>query len=282
MPSFDTAEPVELDIDLSVGHVDVLAEDRPDATAEVVPTDSAKAGDRSLAEAATIVFDGRRLRVVVPKRISIFGRSDSVDLRVIVPTGSDVAVRSAYGAVRLRGSLGRTRVEAKYGAVSIERTADLDLKAPYGDVDVQAVGGRLDLEAGHSRTRIGDVRGEAHVRASHGSVDLGTTHGAVDARLSGALSIETALADVTARSAHGALRIGAAAGGVIRLENGYAEVEVGVPAGTAAWVDATSEHGSVRNELTSGPAAEATERTVELHLSSTWADVRVRRAAAFA
>jgi hypothetical protein len=282
MPAYETSQPIELDVDLSVGHIDVVAEDRADAVAEVLPTNPGKPGDRSRAESATIDFDGRRLRVTVPRRMNLFGRNDSVDLRVLMPTGSDVDIRSAYGVVRLRGEVGRAKVDAKYGTVAIDRTGDLDLSAPYGEVDVREVGGRLDLEAGHSRTRIGSVAGEARIRAAHGSVDLGVTHGAVDARLSGALTIDTALADVTARSAHGALRIRSAVAGTIRLENGYADVEVGVPDGTAAWLDASSEHGAVRNELTAGPGPEDAESTVELHLSSSWADVVVRRAAAFA
>lgn len=282
MPAFETSQPIELDVDLPVGHIDVVAEDRTDAVADVLPTDPDRSGDRSLAQSAVVEFDGTRLRVSVPRRMNLFGRNDSVDLRVVVPTGSDVDIRSAYGAVRLRGRVGRARIEAKYGTVGIDRTDDLDLSAPYGEVDVREVGGRLDLEAGHSRTRIGSVVGEARIRAAHGSVDLGVTHGAVDARLSGALTIDTALADVTARSAHGVLRIRSAVAGVVRLENGYADVEVGVPDGTAAWLDASSEHGAVRNELTAGPGPEDAESTVELHLSSSWADVVVRRAAAFA
>jgi len=283
MPVYETSEPVSLHVDLAVGHIDVVGEDRPDVLAEVVPTHPDRAGDRALAESASITFDGHRLQVVVsPRRRSLIGRNDSVDVRIAVPSGSDAEVRSAYGAVRLRGVLGRTRVDAKYGTVGIDRTGDLVLAAPYGEVDVREVGGRLELEAGHSRTRIGSVGGDARIRAAHGSVDLGVTHGSVDARLSGALTIETALGDVSAQSAHGALRIGAATTGVVRLVNGYADVEVGVPAGTAAWIEAVAEHGAVRNELAAGPAAEETERTVELHLTSAWADVVVRRAAAFA
>lgn len=282
MPAYPTSQPIELDVDLAIGHVEVVAEARDDAVADVLPTDPAKAGDRSLAESATIAFDGTRLRISVPRRMSLFGRTDSVDLLVRVPTGSAVDVRSAYGAVRLRGDVGRARVDAKYGTVTIERTDDLQLSCPYGEADVREVRGRLDLEAGHSRTRIGSVGGDATIRASHGSVDLGVTHGVVDARLSGALTIDTALADVTARSAHGALRIRSAASGIMRLDNGYAEVEVGVPDGTAAWLDASSEHGTVRNELVAGAGPDEAERTVELHLSSAWADVVVRRAAAFA
>jgi hypothetical protein len=282
MPVFEAPGPVELDVDVAVGHVEVHAEDRSDVLVEVVPSNPRKAGDRSLADGAVVEFDGNRVHVAVQRRMNLFGRTDSVDVRVSLPTGSAADIDSAYGAVRLRGTLGRTRVRAKYGTVDIDRVGDLDLFAPYGEADVREVRGRLDLDAGHGRVRIGSVAGESRVRAAHGSVDLGVTHGPVDARLSGALTIETALTDVSARSAHGVLRIGAATSGTVRLENGYAEIEVGVPAGTAAWVDAASAHGVVRNELTAGAAADDSERTVELHLSSSWADVVVRRAAASA
>ena len=281
MPVFETSQPVALDVDVATGHVEIVGEDRSDVVAEVTPSNEGRSGDRSLADAATIDSDGARVVVRVPRRMNLFGRNDSVDVRVAVPLGSRVEVSSAYGTVRLRGRLGAARVDAKYGTVTIDEVGDLVLAAPYGEVDVREVGGRLDLDAGHSRVRIGAVRGEAHLRAAHGSIDIGVAHGPVQARLSGALTIETALSDVSARSAHGVLRIGAATTGTVRLENGYADVEVGVPAGTAAWVDATSAHGTVRNELTAGAAASETERTVELHLSSDWADVVVRRSRAF-
>jgi hypothetical protein len=281
MPVFDSGGPVDLDVDVAVGHVEVLAEDRSDVLVEVTPSNPKKTGDRSLADGAVVDFDGLRVRVVVGRRMNLFGRTDSVDVRVALPTGSTAAIDSAYGAVRVRGTLGRTRVHAKYGAVGIDAVGDLDLVAPYGEADVREVGGRLDLDAGHGRVRIGSVAGESRIRAAHGSVDLGVAHGPVDARLSGALTIGTALTDVTARSAHGVLRIGAATSGTVRLENGYADVEVGVPAGTAAWIDASSAHGVVRNELTAGPSAAETERTVELHLSTDWADVVVRRSSVF-
>jgi hypothetical protein len=282
MPVFETSQPVELDIGVANGHVDIVAEDRSDLVAEVIPSNPGRSGDRSLAESATVEFDGRRLVVRVPRRMNLIGRSDSVDVRIAAPLDAKVTVRSSYGAVRLRGRVGEAQIDAKYGTVTIDRVRDLRLTVPYGEVDVREVNGRLDLESGHSTVRIGTVRGEAHLRAAHGSIELGVAQGPVEARLSGALTIETAMADVTARSAHGVLRIGAATAGTVRLENGYADVEVGVPAGTAAWVDATSAHGTVRNELTAGAAADETERTVELHLSSDWADVVVRRSRAFA
>ena len=52
----------------------------------------------------------------------------------------------------------------------------------------------------------------------------------------------------------------------------------GGPPGTAAWIDAASAHGTVRNELTPDPEAAAMGRSVELRLRANWADIIIRRA----
>jgi hypothetical protein len=108
-------------------------------------------------------------------------------------------------------------------------------------------------------------------------MELGTAAGDVEVATSGSLTIDRALGDVTARSAHGAIRIREVSGGTIRLDNGHADVDVGVPTGIAAWIDASSANGRVLNELTPDPAAAASDRTVELHLYANHGNVIIRR-----
>jgi hypothetical protein len=279
MPAYESLGPIDAAINVSTGHVEVVASDRPDTIVEVSPTNPGRSGDVSLAREATVSFDNNRLHVRVPRRLKLLGQSDSVDVRVELPTGSRAEIGVAYGSLRVRGELGATRIVAKYGNVSADRVGDLTLESPYGEVDIAEVGGGLDVTAGHGHVRIGQVAGVARLRGSHGTLALGTTEGEVDVATSGPLTITRALGDVTARSAHGAIRVLEAQAGILRLENGYAEVEVGVPAGVAAWVDAASAHGVVRNELTPDPEAADTDRTIELHLRANWADVLIRRAA---
>ncbi len=279
MPAYESLAPIDADIDVSAGHVEVVASDRADTTVEVTPTSPGRSGDVSLAREATVAFENNRLRVRVPPRLRLLGPSGSVDVRIELPTGSRAEIESAYGSVRLRGEFGATRIIAKYGNVSADRLGDLVLVSPHGEVDIAEVDGRLDVTAAHGHVRIGRNAGAARLRGSHGTLTLGTTEAEVDVATSGPLTIERALGDVTARSAYGAIRVLEAEGGILRLENGYAEVEVGVPDGVVAWVDASSAHAAVRNELTPGPEAAGTDRTIELHLRANWADVLIRRAA---
>jgi hypothetical protein len=279
MPSYDVSGPIDLDIAVGVAFVDIVASDRPDAVVEIMPSKPGRSGDESLAREATVSFDSGRVRVKVPRRRNLFGRGDSVDVRCEVPTGSRVTIENAYGSVRARGVLGDCRIVAKYGGVTADTVANLVLNAPYGSTDITEVTGRLDATAGHGALRIAHVHGDARLRASHGTMELGTAAGHVEAATSGPLTIDLALSDVTARSAHGAIRIREVSGGTIRLDNGHADVDVGVPTGIAAWIDANSANGRVRNELTPDPAAAASDRTVELHLYANYGNVIIRRIA---
>jgi hypothetical protein len=278
MPAYESLAPIDADLNVSSGHVEVVASDRADTTVDVTPTNPGRPGDVALAREATVAFENNRLRVRVPPRNRLIGPNGSVDVRVELPTGSRAEIEASYGSVRVRGELGATRIVAKYGNVSADRVGDLALVSPHGEVDIAEVDGELDVKAAHGHVRIGRIAGAARLRGAHGALSLGTTEGEVDVATSGGLTIERALGDVTARTSYGAIRVLEAEGGILRLESAYQEVEVGVPFGVAAWVDAASAHGVVRTELAPGPEAAATDRTIELHLRANWADVLIRRA----
>jgi hypothetical protein len=279
MPRYEVSGPIDADIKLGVGHVEVIASDRTDAVVEIGPSRPGRSGDASLAREGTASFEGGRLRVNVPRRRNLFGQSDSVDVRVELTTGSLVTIETAYGSLSAHGVLGNCRFIAKYGNVSADTVGDLILEAPYGTVEIAEVTGRLDATTGYARARIDRILGDARFRGAHGTIELGTSAGDVDVATSGPLTIERALSDVTARSAHGQIRVREVNGGSIHLENAYGGIEVGVPAGIGAWIDAVSAHGRVRNELTPDPEAAASERSVELRLRSSYGDLRIRRAA---
>src|SRR4029450_11579941 len=88
-----------------------------DAVVEVVPSKPGRSGDESLAREPPVSLDSGRGRVKVPRRRILFGKSDSVDVRCEVPTGSRITIENAYGSVRARGVLGDCRIVAKYGGV---------------------------------------------------------------------------------------------------------------------------------------------------------------------
>jgi hypothetical protein len=63
MPSYDVSGPIDVDLNVGVGLVDVVASDRTDAVVEVSPSKPGRSGDESLAREAVVSFDGGLLRV---------------------------------------------------------------------------------------------------------------------------------------------------------------------------------------------------------------------------
>ena len=278
MPTFETPTTIILTVDVPMGYVEIAATDRDDTVVEVTPSNPKRSGDVQLASEATITFTDDTVAVRVPKKLSLFGPGDSVGVRIALPTGSAVTVDAAYATVRTTGELGESRVTSAYGAVTLQHTASLTVNSAHGEVDVHRVAGDLDATAGHGRLRVDRVDGEARIKGSYGDIGLGEVGGVIDARTSGGISVDRAGSDVSIRSAHGAIQVREVSGGTVRLENANALVQVGVPAGMAAWVDAASQHAAVRNELTAEPGPRADDRTVELRLRNNYGDIIIHRA----
>ena len=151
MPTFNTPGPIDLAINLQVGAIDVFASDRTDTVVTVSPTNPEKAVDRRGAEETTVDFDGQRLTVKGPRpRFSWIGPTESVDVKVELPTGSRLTAEIAVGGVRTVGRLGATRIKSSLGRVDLDTTGDLWLRASHGNATVgTADGGSRD----HGRPR---------------------------------------------------------------------------------------------------------------------------------
>ena len=116
MPTYNTPTPIDLAINLQVGAIEVVASDRTDTVVTVSPTNPAKAVDRRGAEETKVDFDGQRLTITGPRpRFSWIGPTESVDVKVELPTGSRLTAEIAVGGVRTVGRLGATRIKSSTG-----------------------------------------------------------------------------------------------------------------------------------------------------------------------
>ena len=280
MPRFDTPTPIDLAINLPVGAIEVVASDRTDTVVTVSPTNPDKAVDRRGAEETTVDFDGERLTITGPKpRLSWIGPTESVDITVELPAGSRLAGELAVGAVRTRGRLGATRVKASTGAVDLEHTSDLWLRASHGNAKVGTADGGVEVTADHGQIRLGTVTGDALLKASHGSITIGEAGGDVEAKLSyGDLEIGRAAASVAAKTAYGSIQLREVSAGAVHVESGFGQIAIGVKSGIPAWLDLSSKEGRVRNELDGEAAPAETERAVEVRARTQFGDITIERA----
>ena len=283
MPTYSTPTPIDLAINLQVGAIEVIASDRTDTVVTASPTNPGNAGDRRAAEETKVNFDGHRLSITGPRVylawIGPGAKTDSVDLRVELPTGSRLAAELSFGGARTSGRLGATRIKASGGSVEVDTTGDLWMRAGHGNATAARAEGSLEITADHGQIRVGTVTGDAILKASHGSIRIAESGGDLEAKLSyGDLEIAKALGSVAAKTAYGSVELLEISSGSIEVESGYGQITIGVHPGVAAWLDLSSKSGHVRNELAGDRAPEASEQTVAVRARTQFGDITIQRA----
>ncbi|MFC9977486.1 DUF4097 domain-containing protein [Spirillospora sp. NPDC127200] len=280
MPAFDTPEPITAEIDVYLGRVRIHAGDRADTVVEVRPSDPSTEASVQAAERTTVEFAGGRLLVKGPRPRGLAHLRSwrgSIDVTVDLPAGSRLEADVAADLIAT-GPLGRTALRSGYGDLHLEETGPLEAKATNGDISVERVNGPAEATASVGTIRIGTIDGPGTVKNSTGPILLGEATGDLQLKTAtGDITIDRALAGVSAKSAHGRIGIGAAVSGSLHLENGSGKVDVGIAAGTAAWLDLHSKNGVVRNALDSAESPETTDTVVEVHAHTDFGDIDVHR-----
>ncbi|WP_225637976.1 DUF4097 family beta strand repeat-containing protein [Streptomyces solaniscabiei] len=278
MPSFDTPEPVAVTAHVGAGSIRFTAGDRLDTVVEVRPGDPGRDKDVRAAEQTEVSYASGVLTISTKERRFI-GPTGSVDVTVELPTGSRIDTTGSWTQVLGEGRLGEVRVKTSGGDVRMDITGPLQLTASHGSVTVDRVEGAAEITTSSGSVRVGLVEGSAVLKNSHGSTTVGTAIG--DLRVShanGDINVTRVEGSLTATTAHGALRVGEVARGEVQLETSYGAIEVGIREGTAAWLDAHSDAGQVRNTLTASDAPGAAEDTVKVRARTRYGNIDVRRA----
>ncbi|RFU88723.1 hypothetical protein DY218_00140 [Streptomyces triticagri] len=280
MPSFDTPGAIAVTAHVESGSIRFLAGDRLDTLVEVAPRDPEKDRDVRAAEQTEVACAGGALTVRTPKG-GLFGRTGTVDVTVELPRGSRIDVTGTWAEVLGEGVLGEVQVKTSSGDTRFDTTGPLRLNAAHGSIAVDRIDGPAEITTSSGNMRVGVVNGPAVLKNSHGTTTVGTVTG--DLRANGAhgdIAIARAESSVAATTAYGALRVAEVARGTVHLETSYGAIEVGIRAGTATWLDVSSERGQVRNTLDVSDGPEKTEDSAEVRARTRWGSIDIRRALA--
>ncbi len=288
LSNFSTPSSINVVLDLYVADVRLAASDRADTIVEVRPSNPDKAADIKAAENTRAEYDDatRTLSIVSRKPRNRFvnfssKRPESIDVVIQLPADSDVRGEAGVGDFQSSGVLGTVALKTDLGAVRLAETGPLNLRNGLGEITVESVTGSAEIHSGSSDIRIGAVDGTADISTSNGKVRVGVVTGPASIKASnGSVSVDRALSDVTAASSNGEVRIGEVVRGKVSATSKNGGVEVGVRAGSAAWLELNTGVGRVYNELASADAPEAGELVdkVEVHASTKLGDVTIRRA----
>ena len=282
MPTYDTPQPVTATVELVVGDLRIVAADRTDTVVEVRPSDPGSDADVRAADQTRVEYADGLLLVKTPKQrgLGLFGKPGSVDVTVDLPARSKVQVDSGAGGVRTTGTLGAGRVKSGAGDVQVDRVEGgrLSLEIGAGRVEVDTVAGRADISTGSGRLQVREIDGPAVLKNSNGDSWIGLVTG--DLRINAAngdIAVDRAGGDVVASTANGGITIGAVTRGTVSLKTGFGEIEVGIPAGTAAKLDVSTSFGQIRNQLESTDGPQETDETIDLRARSSYGDIVIRR-----
>jgi DUF4097 and DUF4098 domain-containing protein YvlB len=219
---FHTPEPVELEIKVPVGDIDI---ETADGDESVVTLE----GSEKVLEHFTVEQHGRRIVVEMKGKKSLgitiqigdltWGSGGRLKVRIRVPHGSEVELATAAADMKLRGRL--RSLESKSASGDLFLTGEIEhdavVKTVSGDVRLDRVGGEL---------RFTTVSGDVLVRAVGGSV--------------------------VGKAVSGDVRLESTREGNVVVQSVSGDIEVGVEAGTNLDVDAGSVSGDLNSEVPLG------------------------------
>ena len=280
MPIFDTPEPISATVEVVVGDVRITAAAERGVMVDVRPSDASNQEDVMAAEQTRVEYANEHLLVKTPKVRSWRPRSHggSVDLTIELPAGSHVRGTGQMADFACDGRLADCRIKTGMGRIALDEVGAPNLKSGIGDVAIERATGHADVNVGSGDVRVRELGASAVIKNSNGDTWVGAAEG--DLRISaanGSIAVDRAGATVVAKSSNGDVRLGQAARGSVVLETGLGDVEVGIPEGTAAWLDVRASAGRVQNELETATAPEPGAATIEVRARTSVGTVLVRR-----
>jgi DUF4097 and DUF4098 domain-containing protein YvlB len=151
--------------------------------------------------------------------------------------------------------------------VALPRTSTLDVRSSDGNLNVEDVSGTMSLRTSDGAIIGLRLTGDIRARTDDGSVRLREATGKVDVEtLDGSVVVNGTLTHLRAKSGDGSVRVAAESGSVLTedwlIETGDGSVDVRLPEGLDAEVDASTQDGTIRSTYRGldVPRREATDR----------------------
>ncbi len=266
--TFPLTGPIDLSVRLGRGAVIVrTADELETATVELAPDPGAE----DLAGHFTVELVGRTLTVAAPREgglADVVSRwrqrsRDGVAVTVSVPSGTALKIATAHAPVTVVGRCGAGDIATGSGVVTLDHV-DGDLLLRYGNAGstVDRVSGSVTIRSGSGDARVGTIEGALEHGSGRGLLEVGEVRGAV-----------------RSRNGAGNCRLSSVHGDV-DLASGSGAMSIGLPAGAAARVNATTGSGRVQSDLPIDDRPKlAAGRTISVCARTGSGDIQLFRAA---
>ncbi|WP_034272407.1 DUF4097 family beta strand repeat-containing protein [Haloechinothrix halophila] len=269
---FPTDGPIELDLSVTTGRIDVLlsgdaaaADAADDSTRDTTSVavelrhDTGSGSPWTQGVASTLAWLSEQFRdqlgpelagsasdAIEQTRIDMLGgrlvvrapkqlplRHVPLALTVRAPAGSHLEIKTGSARVTVTGAAGRATLHTSSGDVALERaTSAVTVRSGSGSVSLGPTASGLHVRTGGGDVRASDTRGSATVVTGTGSVYVAAAEG-----------------ELVVRSGSGDVTVADAGPGGVNVRTGSGAVRVGVRSGVHAEVDVTSGSGTASSEL---------------------------------
>lgn len=204
-----------------------------------------------------------------PEPISVTIDLGVGDVRIIASGRTDTVVEVRPSRISKASDVEaaeRARVEFADSRLLVVTPKSWKHYTPFsrdGRIDVTIelpTGSQVHSDSGYGTFHAEGELGECRIKAANGDI-----------------SVERSYSSVSAKTANGNVRLGDVVSGTIVLETACGDLEVGVGEGTAAWLDASSQYGSVQNSLEASDAPAQSDRAVKVRARTACGDIVIRR-----
>jgi len=202
-----------------------------------------------------------RLDVRVEGATSWMFGGPRVRVRVWVPRDFSVDIRSDSGPVRIQDIGGAVRARTRDAGVEVRGVSGpVKLRVVNGPVEIEEVTGDLQVTSSEGSIQIAWVSGDVEARTTEGPIEMRHVDGEVTAKtLGGSIELTQVRGPVVARTERGSVRASFAGPPAGSLETERGSVDVVIPAGSAADLDAHATRGEVALDATIGLDGEKAE-----------------------
>jgi DUF4097 and DUF4098 domain-containing protein YvlB len=269
--TFDTPHPVHLHVELGNGSVDVTAADV--TTTEVVAT-----GDH--ADEVRVERDGDRISVIGPKgRAGFFGSDPKIDLRITVPSDSELTTKTGSADQRTAGTLAGVKAKSGSGDIAVDRvTGAAVLDTGSGDITVNDAGADLRAKSGSGDVGVASVAGTVGISTGSGDVTVGATSAAAVLKSgSGDLRIGQAHGDLSLSTASGDIAVDTQHRGSVDAKNASGDVRIGIPGGIPVWTDVYTVTGRIGSDLEGAGQPQDGQDHIEVRAKSVSGDILLKQ-----
>jgi len=262
---FETHAPVNLFVEISKGNVNVRCADTTESTVHI---------EGKNADDVIVEQHGDSITVTEPGRGRIFG-DNALRVDVVVPTGSNPAVRTGSADIQVEGRAGHAQLRSGSGDCSVDEVeGHLLVETGSGEITIDQVRGDLKVKSGSGDVEVTEAGGSSSISTGSGDVSVEKSFGTTVVKTgSGDLSISAAHGDTSFSTGSGDASIDLVERGRLNVKGASGDVSIGVRAGVPVWTDITTVTGTIRSDLQGAGQPQEGQDHIEVRAKTVSGDI---------